>query len=155
MNTLIHYWRNGPGKLDWAILEVYGNPAPFYFGPIVCIPGAPLGMSKQMTHHCTLTEARGAAAMAGFDLLEAKPAALSITDLIAKVEADHFRTVIDTGANPNAMVVWNALRRHAGLPGLSKDDLPAFDETRGQYLQPEGSRLLCKHAPVPRDPTTP
>ncbi len=80
---------------------------------------------------------------------EWQPSSVSLLDCIAKVEADHFRTVTDTGSNPCAMVVWNALRRHAGLPGLSKDDLPAFDETRGQYLQPEGSRLLVKHAPVP------
>ncbi len=73
----------------------------------------------------------------------------AIAELIAKVEADHFRTVTDTGANPNAMVVWNALRRAAGLPGLSKDDLPAHDETRDQYVCPKGSRLLVKPAPVP------
>ncbi len=72
-----------------------------------------------------------------------------LTGLMAKVESAHFRTVTDTGANPNAMVIWNALRRAAGLPGLSKDDLPAHDETRDQYVCPEGSRLLVKPAPYP------
>ncbi len=80
---------------------------------------------------------------------EWEPTAVTLLDCIAKVEADHFRTVTDTGSNPNAMVVWNALRRAAGLPGLSKDDLPAYDAERKAYVCPEGSRLLVKPEPVP------
>lgn len=50
----------------------------------------------------------------------------SIQEIIAQVEAAHFRTETDTGANPAAMVVWNTLREKAGLPWLSKKDLPAW-----------------------------
>ncbi len=67
---------------------------------------------------------------------------LAIRQLMTKVETDHFRTNEDTGANLNALTVWNCLRRHAGLPYISRDDLPAYDGTADAYLMPSGSRLL-------------
>lgn len=49
-----------------------------------------------------------------------------IMDFIAKVEAAHFRTDADTGANEQALVIWNQVRRFAGLPKLNKADLPSY-----------------------------
>lgn len=60
---------------------------------------------------------------------------------MAEVEAAHFRTVEDTGANPCALLVWNALRRRAGLPWLSKEQLPAWDGKA--YTMPPESTLLA------------
>src|SRR6266540_2438292 len=61
--------------------------------------------------------------------------------LITEVERDHFRTVEDSGANLNVLLIWNIVRRHAGLPRISRDDLPAWDGNR--YTMPAGSRLLA------------
>jgi hypothetical protein len=68
-------------------------------------------------------------------------------DWIKEVEGHHFRTNHDTGANLNALFVWNILRRRAGLPSISKNDLPAFciihnthhiiDEKNGCVREPE------------------
>lgn len=66
--------------------------------------------------------------------------------LIAAVEAAHFRTVDDTGAHPCAMTVLNCMRREAGLPYLSRDDLPAWDGTR--YAAPPTSRLLSNRPQI-------
>ena len=62
--------------------------------------------------------------------------------LIAKIEAAHFRTVEDTGANPCAMIVMNALRKEAGFSPLSTSDLPAYDETENTYVRPVSSNLV-------------
>ena len=64
----------------------------------------------------------------------------TITALMELVERDHFRTVDDTGANGCAMLVWNALRKHAGLPPLGKEDLRQWDGKK--YVLPENSRLI-------------
>jgi len=58
---------------------------------------------------------------------------MSIVEFIQKVEKDHFRTVTDTGANPNALFIWNLVREEAGLPRLDPKDLPAFCVTHGKY----------------------
>lgn len=42
---------------------------------------------------------------------------------IDDVERSMFRTDMDTGANTNALIVWNQLRIHAGLPALNRMDL--------------------------------
>lgn len=42
---------------------------------------------------------------------------------IRDYERRHFRTPFDTGANLNAMIVWNGLRTAAGLPELTQVDL--------------------------------
>lgn len=42
---------------------------------------------------------------------------------IDDVERSMFRTDMDTGANTNALIVWNQLRMYAGLPALSRTDL--------------------------------
>ncbi len=57
-----------------------------------------------------------------------------------EVEASHFRTETDTGANPCAMLVWNALRSKFGLPHLEKRDLPFWYD--GKYVTPADSKLL-------------
>lgn len=57
----------------------------------------------------------------------------SIRTVIAEVERAHFRTVDDTGAHPNAMLVWNAVRRHAGLNRVTLADLPAYCATCMEY----------------------
>lgn len=61
---------------------------------------------------------------------------------LVAVENAHFRTNKDTGANPNALLVWNALRRQLGLPWLSLDDLPKYDAERKGYFAPDDSKLL-------------
>lgn len=56
-----------------------------------------------------------------------------ILDFIKQTEKSHFRTVHDTGANSNALFVWNLVRQHAGLSPLQISDLPGFCETHGMY----------------------
>lgn len=46
-----------------------------------------------------------------------------LLDFIADVESRHFRTQYDTGANMNAMIIWNMVRKFAGLEELTRDDL--------------------------------
>lgn len=48
---------------------------------------------------------------------------MELMEFIEQTEKSHFRTASDTGANPNALFIWNLLREHAGLPRLTKDDL--------------------------------
>lgn len=48
---------------------------------------------------------------------------MNLRQFIEGIESRHFRTASDTGANPNALFVWNILREHAGLPRLTRDDL--------------------------------
>lgn len=55
------------------------------------------------------------------------------TDFIKRVESAHFRTNEDTGANLNAILIWNMVRRHVGLPRIDIDDLPAYCETHEKY----------------------
>ncbi len=67
--------------------------------------------------------------------------------IMRDIEASHFRTEHDTGANDCALLIWNALRRRVGLPWLEKKHLPAWDGTR--YAMPEVSNLL-----PPAEPTS-
>lgn len=57
----------------------------------------------------------------------------TLRQFIAGVEARNFRTVHDTGANQNAMFLWNQLRRFAGLPEITRDSLPAYCVTCKTY----------------------
>lgn len=52
-----------------------------------------------------------------------------ILKMIAEVERKHFRTEHDSGANQNAMMIWNRVRKHAGLEPLTLSNLPAWCET--------------------------
>lgn len=54
-------------------------------------------------------------------------------EFIKKVEAADFRTCHDTGANSNAMYIWNKVREHVGLPRITIDDLPKFCATHDTY----------------------
>ena len=54
-------------------------------------------------------------------------------DFIANVERCHFRTNTDTGANPNAMLIWNIVREHFCQPRLTVEDLPAFCLVHKRY----------------------
>jgi hypothetical protein len=56
-----------------------------------------------------------------------------LTDFIADVEARHFRTVNDTGANLNALMIWNRVREFAGLPELTMDELAAKYPGGGEW----------------------
>ena len=47
----------------------------------------------------------------------------ALLNFIEKTEASLFRTNMDTGANPNALIVWNHLREFAGLDDLTHKDL--------------------------------
>lgn len=60
--------------------------------------------------------------------------------IIAEVEADHFRTVSDSGAHEKARLILNAFRRRAGLPYINLEDLPVWNGS--VYEMPRGSKLL-------------
>lgn len=66
----------------------------------------------------------------------------TLIEAMRKVEAAHFRTVSDTGASPQALTVWNALRAAVGLPRIWREDLPEWDAEKKQYVRPERSNLL-------------
>ncbi len=67
-----------------------------------------------------------------------------ILAILREVEAAHFRTQKDTGANPTARLVWNSLRARLGLPSITLDDLPSHDGKA--YMMPPNSRLLTAPA---------
>jgi hypothetical protein len=52
---------------------------------------------------------------------------------VKSVEEAHFRTVHDTGAHPNALMVWNIVRKHVGMPAIELKDFPAWCETHKRY----------------------
>lgn len=60
------------------------------------------------------------------------PAALNLMldlEFVEQIEKAHFRTRNDTGANLNALLIWNCVRKHVGLKPLTVEDLPAFCDT--------------------------
>lgn len=48
---------------------------------------------------------------------------MDLIEFIEQTEKAYFRTNMDTGANMNALFVWNRVREFAGLPELTHDDL--------------------------------
>ena len=53
---------------------------------------------------------------------------------VKSVEDRYFRTVHDTGANDNAMFVWNRVREElCGLPVITLEDLPNYCKTCKKY----------------------
>lgn len=48
---------------------------------------------------------------------------MDILEFIDQTEGSYFRTHHDTGANMNALFIWNQLREFAGMPKLTKRDL--------------------------------
>lgn len=48
---------------------------------------------------------------------------MSLIEFIEDVEKCNFRSGHDTGANSNALMVWNILREWAGMERLTSDDL--------------------------------
>lgn len=70
---------------------------------------------------------------------------------IKDVESHFFRTDKDTGANLNAILIWNLVRKHAGLETIyPSDDLPQWNGSK--YVQPANSKLLAKFPPYPTLP---
>ena len=65
-----------------------------------------------------------------------------VLDALQSVEESHFRTTEDTGANGNALVVWNALRSQLNLPRLTKEDLASYDNKSNTYRTPKHSKLI-------------
>lgn len=59
----------------------------------------------------------------------------TLLEFIKDQEERNFRTEHDTGANPNALFIWNMVRRLAGLPDLKRTDLPAYCEICEEYHQ--------------------
>lgn len=57
----------------------------------------------------------------------------SLNDFISNVESKHFRTVHDTGANSNTLMVWNEVRKYAGLDSLGLNNLSKWCERCGYY----------------------
>ena len=47
----------------------------------------------------------------------------TLAEFMLRVERAHFRTEYDTGANSNALFIWNMVRRFAGLTRLDIQDL--------------------------------
>lgn len=48
---------------------------------------------------------------------------MTLAEFVEDVEKCHFRSAYDTGANQNALFIWNIVRQKAGLPHLDLDDL--------------------------------
>lgn len=76
----------------------------------------------------------------------------SLLSFIHEIEQAHFRTEHDTGANLNARLLWNALRRYAGLPHIRAKDLRYYDEARDEYIYRPDSVL---NQPAPAQPAPP
>jgi hypothetical protein len=57
----------------------------------------------------------------------------ALETLIQEIEARLFRTDADTGANECALTVWNAVRRYAHLPRITKSDLASYHGECGRY----------------------
>lgn len=63
-----------------------------------------------------------------------------LLELIDRIERSHFRTHQDTGANSNALLIWNIVREAAGLPRLTLRDLAEralkdYQQCAGRALQ--------------------
>ncbi len=54
-------------------------------------------------------------------------------EFIKQIESRHFRTNEDTGANLNALFIWNLVRVELGLKCLHTTDLPAHCKTHDTY----------------------
>ncbi len=57
----------------------------------------------------------------------------SLLSFIKSVEDNHFRTDTDTGANLNALFIWNRIREYAGLEPLRLEDLPSYCKVCDNY----------------------
>ena len=68
----------------------------------------------------------------------------ALLQFIADTERAHFRTVHDSGANSNAMMLWNLLREHAGLSKLRLNDLPTWCSVCSQYHKSPMYKAPCK-----------
>ena len=62
-----------------------------------------------------------------------KSSELELLAFIEKTENSYFRTDGDIGANWNALIVWNQVRKFAGLKELDKDDLPTYCDECNHY----------------------
>ena len=61
---------------------------------------------------------------------------MTIQEFIEDVQKCHFRTALDTGANSNALFIWNIVRNWAGMECLDEDDLHRFHaETDGKTYE--------------------
>lgn len=67
----------------------------------------------------------------------------TLNEFIDRVETAHFRTDCDTGANKNALFIWNMVREHAGKSRLRKTDLRTYCAICKKYHH----RPLCTPAP--------
>ena len=57
---------------------------------------------------------------------------INVQEMIETIERRHFRTAYDTGANSNALIVWNSVRDFCGLPYKGIADLPTQCVTHGE-----------------------
>jgi len=55
--------------------------------------------------------------------LKRKRQQMTLAEFIEDVESRHFRTPYDTGANTNALFIWNQVRELIDLPRLDRDGL--------------------------------
>lgn len=54
-------------------------------------------------------------------------------EFVRQIEASYFRTDEDIGANTNALMIWNHVREHVGLPRIGTADLPSHCLTHDRY----------------------
>lgn len=66
---------------------------------------------------------------------------MTLEELILDVEEVNFRTPYDTGANANAMMVWNIIREWAGMGRITMDDLILKYYVDELGMTPEKGRL--------------
>lgn len=80
---------------------------------------------------------------------------MTLVEFIEDVEKCNFRTGHDTGANPNALMVWNILREYAGLQSLDMDDLirrhaetdgKTFEDMKQDYIDYDNFRKGQRNA---------
>lgn len=48
-------------------------------------------------------------------------------EMVREIESSYFRTESDTGANENALFIWNRVREKIGLKPLTKQDIPVWN----------------------------
>ena len=68
-------------------------------------------------------------------------------NFVEKIERAHFRTDEDTGANLNALFIWNLVRKELGLDNLQKSDLPSYCNICDNYHIGECKKLAKRVEP--------
>lgn len=62
---------------------------------------------------------------------------MELHEFIKRIEDAHFRTESDTGANFNALFIWNQVRKFAGLEPIDKFELRRRHAATSDYTMEE------------------